>query len=123
MKSIVNRLLLPTLIIVTLIAIFSLSGCSGYGSSSPNSSISGSANSVNMANLAFSPATLTIKVGTTVTWTNKDSTTHTVISDSGVFQSGNMAPNATFTYTFSNAGTFPYHCSIHPSMKGTVVVQ
>jgi plastocyanin len=76
-----------------------------------------------MANLAFSPATLTIKVGTTVTWTNKDSTTHTVISDNGVFQSGNMAPNATFTYTFNNAGTFPYHCSIHPSMKGTVVVQ
>jgi plastocyanin len=62
-------------------------------------------------------------MGTAVTWTNNDSTTHNVISDSNVFTSGNLAPNAIFTYTFNSKGTFPYHCSIHPSMKGTIVVQ
>jgi plastocyanin len=78
---------------------------------------------VTLANFAFSPTTLTVKVGTTVTWTNKDSTSHTVVSDTGVFDSGNLAPNATYTYVFAKAGTFNYHCSIHPSMKGTVIVQ
>jgi plastocyanin len=88
---------------------------------SPTTSSSGSA--VTISNFAFSPETLPIKVGTKVTWTNNDSVTHTVTSDNGVFNSGSLSPNATFSYTFNSAGTFNYHCSIHTSMKGTIIVQ
>ena len=82
-----------------------------------------SAASVSIANFAFSPATLTVSVGTVVTWTNNDSTTHTVTSDTGVFSSGGMDQHATFSYTFSTAGTYTYYCSIHTYMKGTVIVK
>lgn len=88
----------------------------------PNTPAASSA-SITLANFAFSPASITVKAGTKVTWTNKDSTTHTVTSDTGVFNSGNLAPNASFSFTFSNTGTFTYHCSIHPSMTGSIVVQ
>jgi len=80
------------------------------------------ANAVDIKNFAFSPSTLTVKKGDSVTWTNNDSTTHTVTS-SGNFDSGQLAPGKTFSHTFSEAGTFSYGCSIHPSMKGTVTVQ
>jgi plastocyanin len=71
---------------------------------------------------AYSPNPLTITSGTTVTWTNKDSTTHTATSDSGLFN-GSVAPNAQFSYMFANKGTFTYHCTLHPNMVGSVVVQ
>ncbi len=78
---------------------------------------------VTVQNFAFSPATITVKAGTTVRWTQKDSTTHTVTSDNGVFDSKNLAQGQTFTYTFSTPGTYNYHCSIHSYMTGTVIVQ
>jgi plastocyanin len=114
------------LVILCLGVLVSLPGCSGgYGAANPatTTAASASSNSIAIANFAFSPATTTVKAGTAVTWTNKDSTTHAVASDSGVFQSGDLALNGTYTYTFSKAGTYAYHCSIHPSMKGTVIVQ
>src|SRR2546426_977128 len=71
----------------------------------------------------FSPANLTVKVGKTVTWVNKDTVTHTVTSDgSSVFDSGFMPTGATFQFTFTTAGTYPYYCTVHPFMKGTIVV-
>jgi plastocyanin len=78
---------------------------------------------VALVGFAFSPGTVTIPVGATVIWTNKDSATHTVTSDTGVFDSGNLARDAVFAYTFSKAGTYSYHCNIHPSMTGKIVVQ
>jgi plastocyanin len=78
---------------------------------------------VELSNFAFKPSSSTVKVGDQVTWTNKDSTTHTVTADDGSFDSGDLAPGATFSYTFSKAGSVPYHCKIHSSMKGTIVVQ
>ena len=79
---------------------------------------------VTLQNFAFSPASVTVKVGDTVTWTNKDSAGHTVASDDGTsFTSPTKATGATFSFTFTKTGTYAYHCSIHPSMKGTVVVQ
>ncbi len=124
MKRILCGSYLKILIVVPLVILASLPGCSGYGASNPtNTSAPASSNSIALVNFAFSPATLTVKIGTAVTWTNKDSTTHTVTSDSGAFESGNLAPDATYTYVFSKAGTFTYHCTPHPYMKGTVVVQ
>jgi plastocyanin len=73
---------------------------------------------------AFSPATLSIKVGTQVVWTNTTDAAHTVTSDTaGVFGStGNLNANQTFMFTFTTPGTFAYHCNIHPYMKATITV-
>jgi len=77
---------------------------------------------VSIDNFAFAPATLTVKVGTTVTWTNRDEEPHTVAASDGSFHSPGMGTGATFSHTFSTAGKFDYVCSIHPMMHGTVVV-
>jgi plastocyanin len=78
---------------------------------------------VTIANMAFSPATVTIPLGTTVTWTNTDPVAHTVTAAGGTFNSGHLNPGQTFTHTFNTAGTFDYQCTYHPYMKGTIVVQ
>jgi len=80
------------------------------------------ATAVQIAGFAFGPASVDVAVGATVTWTNGDSVAHTVTADDGSFN-GNVDPGATFSFTFTKAGTFTYHCSIHPSMTGTVVVK
>jgi plastocyanin len=58
-----------------------------------------------------------------VTWTNSDTSTHTTTSDTGAFDSGSMAAGAKFSFTFQARGNFPYHCTLHPGMIATVVVQ
>jgi plastocyanin len=78
---------------------------------------------VTIKDFAFNPATITVATGTTVTWTNEDSVTHTVTSDTGVFDSGDIHQGADFSYTFNTAGDYGYHCSIHTYMKGHVIVQ
>ena len=81
-------------------------------------------NAVTILNQAFGPKAVSVKVGTTVTWTNgeSDGDSHTVTFDAGGTKSGVLAPGATYTHTFTTAGTFAYHCSIHPDMHGVVVV-
>ena len=81
-----------------------------------------SGDQVTIDNFAFVPATLTIRAGSTVTWTNHDEEPHTVAASDGSFHSPGMGTGATFSHTFSTAGTFDYVCSIHPMMHGTVVV-
>ena len=80
------------------------------------------ANAVNIDNFAFVPATVTVKVGSTVTWTNKDEDPHTVVADGGAFRSEALGSGGTYSFTFPAAGTFDYVCSIHPFMRGNVVV-
>lgn len=77
---------------------------------------------VTIDGFAFAPVTLTVTAGTTVTWTNRDEEPHTVAASDGSFHSPGMGTGATFTHTFPTAGTFDYVCSIHPMMRGTVVV-
>ena len=77
---------------------------------------------VSIDNFAFAPATLTVKAGSTVTWTNHDEEPHTVAASDGSFHSPGMGTGATYSHTFPTAGKFDYLCSIHPSMHGTVVV-
>jgi plastocyanin len=74
---------------------------------------------------AFGANPLTVTAGSTVTWTNGDTMAHTATSDTGVFDSGILLPNGSFSFTFNNAGSFPYHCTIHgaASMSGTITVQ
>jgi plastocyanin len=71
----------------------------------------------------FNPTPLTVKAGSTVTWTNMDDEPHTVVSDAGVFKSGGMDTNESFSFKFDKPGTYHFTCSIHPRMVGTVVVQ
>lgn len=78
---------------------------------------------VTIQNNSFSPGSLSVKVGTTVKWTNKDGYDHTIIADGGEFDSGNISSNGTFSFTFDKAATFDYHCSIHPSMTGQIIVK
>jgi plastocyanin len=80
-------------------------------------------NQVTLIDLAFDPVTITVHAGDTVTWVNGDTTAHDVVADDASFDSGNLAPDASFQFTFPKAGTVAYHCSLHPQMKGTVVVQ
>ncbi len=78
--------------------------------------------SVTVANMAFSPAAVTVAVGETVTWTFTDSTAHTTTSDQGFWDSGTKLNGGTYSRAFTSAGTFPYHCTIHSHMRGTVRV-
>jgi plastocyanin len=97
------------------------SGCSK--SSSSNNATNPGANEVWIESGAFNPATITVNAGTTITWTNKDVTAHTVTSDkSGDFDSGTINVNGTYPRLFPTAGSFPYHCTIHPTMTARVVV-
>lgn len=101
-------------------------GCSKSSNSpSPGGNNNGNhnnGNTVAIQNFAFVPDTLRVQAGTTVTWTNDDSATHTVTSLDGLFDSGNVAASATYKYTFGTAGTFAYHCTIHSMMKTAVVI-
>ncbi len=80
--------------------------------------------SVEINNFAFIPATLTIHAGDTVIWTNKQGVLHTITSDSeNELGSSSFGNGETYSHTFSTAGTYNYHCSIHSTMKGTIIVQ
>jgi len=77
---------------------------------------------VSIKDMKFDPATITVKPGTTVTWTNKDDRDHTVLANDESFKSGNIGHGEKFEHKFEKKGKFKYACSYHPRMKGTVVV-
>ncbi len=81
------------------------------------------ATEVKIDNFSFGPAALTVPVGTTVTWTNRDDIPHTVVSTDKVFKSKVLDTEEQFSFTFTKAGTYPYFCSIHPKMTAKVIVQ
>jgi plastocyanin len=78
---------------------------------------------VKIDNFSFGPQTVTVPVGATVTWINRDDIPHTVVSTDGLFNSKVRDTDEKFSYTFAKAGTYPYYCSVHPKMTGKVVVQ
>jgi plastocyanin len=108
-----------------------VAACGGGATSSPAAATAAPAtvapaggDAVAIAGFAFAPATLTVKVGATVSWTNNDSASHTVKWDDGSQGSGSLtAGGAPYSRTFDTAGTFAYTCGIHSKMKGTVVVE
>lgn len=77
--------------------------------------------SVSIQSFAFVPSSVTINKGTSVTWTNRDAALHTVTGEG--FDSGDLRQGQVFTHVFNEIGTFGYHCSFHPSMKGEVIVK
>jgi amicyanin len=90
--------------------------------SAPDSPAPQGGTAVSISDFRFNPATLTVPVGTTVTWTNQDEEPHTVAAKDGSFHSPGMDTHGTYSFTFTTPGSFDYICSIHPFMTGTVVV-
>jgi len=127
-----NKVLIAIIVVVVL----AVGGWAIYdhhkSNSSTNSSASNSSQSVassgaiNIKNMMFTPSQISIQKGGTVTWTNNDNIVHTVVDDLsnvGGPSSGDIQPGGTYSFTFNKTGSFQYHCSIHPSMRGTIVVK
>ena len=103
----------------------SMPGMSHADGPSTNASVSSApvaGDAVAITDFKFDPPSLSVKVGTTVTWTNKDEEPHSVVAPGGAFHSSTLGTGATFSYTFTAPGTFDYICGIHPFMPGTVTV-
>ncbi|MDD5162615.1 MAG: cupredoxin family copper-binding protein [Candidatus ainarchaeum sp.] len=98
------------------------SGCTQQPAQAPLGG--NNSNTIEISNFSFSPSEITIKKGETVAWINKDSAKHSIVSDSGSeLNSTLLATNETFSHTFNSSGTFGYHCTVHASMKGKVIVE
>jgi plastocyanin len=113
------RLLVATVLLAAVVLV----GCSSSGSSGPPTTLG--PDDVEVANFAFTPSSLTVKAGTTVTWHfNQPSAPHNVVSlaNPPVFNSGTPKGTGTFSFTFTSPGTYPYVCQVHPNMHGTIVV-
>jgi plastocyanin len=114
---------------IALVAALASSGCGGDSTSTSGGSTACTAatatatSTVTMAGMAFSPSCIKVAAGTTVTFTNNDTTTHDVTANDGAYQSAFLSPGQSYTRTYPTAGTSAYHCSIHPMMVGTVIVQ
>jgi amicyanin len=78
---------------------------------------------VKIDNFTFNPQTITVKAGTTVTWTNEDDIPHTVVATAKAFKSKVLDSNDTFSFTFTTPGSYEYFCSLHPHMKASIVVE
>lgn len=111
------RLVTPAIALAAAIGLLLLAGTTAAPARA------GAAHAIEIVDFAFSPPSLTISVGDTVTWTNADSVVHTATSTSGAFDSGELAQGASYSLTFSEAGTYDYLCTPHPSMTGTIVVE
>ena len=79
--------------------------------------------SAGIENFTFTPADVTAAVGETITWTNEDSVAHTVTLDNHACDTGNIGQGKSASLVFDAAGTYPYHCSIHPNMTGKITIQ
>lgn len=114
------------LVVYGAIYYFVLAKKGGYSynnSAAPTNSAPAAQNSIQISSFSFSPASLTVKVGDTVTWTNQDSVGHSATADDKSFDTGILGQGKSGTITFSKAGTYTYYCSVHTSMSGTIVVQ
>ena len=120
-------------IVLVLVTVLTLSatfaGCTSYQSPAPQgagtAAPAAGPGAITIKSFSFSPQEMTVKQGTTVTWMNQDPVPHTIVSDAGAPEAISSEPisqGASFSFTFTKPGTYPYHCSIHPSMTGSVIV-
>lgn len=113
-KRLTLVMIVSLLVLVTLIFL----GHTNAHAESPSA-----AGAVKIDNFSFTPATITVPAGTTVTWTNSDDIPHTVVSDDKTFKSKVLDTDEKFSYTFTKPGTYSYFCSVHPKMTAKIVVQ
>jgi plastocyanin len=109
--------------VLGLVLLLTVIGCDG-GEEETASSVPAAEETVEIADFAFAPEELTIAAGSSVTWVNMDpNLPHTATSDDEVFDSGSLTEGAEFSFTFDEAGTYAYFCQVHPTMRGSVVVE
>ena len=125
-----RKLLIVAVLAAAAAACGSSSASSSPSSTTPPSGSSGSSVTVlipsgarTLTTNAFGANPLTVAVGTTVTWTNNDSIAHDAVADNGLWNSSLLNAGQSFQFRFTTTGTFPYKCTIHPNMVGTVTVQ
>lgn len=118
MKTI-QRIAVATVLLVVLVGLVACTGGGGTGGGGTGSGTSEV--TVSLTNFSFQPSDIQVAVGGTVKFVNNDSTTHDIVGEG--WDSGQLAPGASFSQTFPTAGTFPIHCSIHPSMTAQVTVK
>lgn len=104
-----NLLFVGVLLVLGVVAV---SGCTSQYT----------ANTITIQNSTFNPNTLNVKPGTTVTWINKDNQTQDIVSNSGIFDSGNLTTNQSYNYTFNQSGSYPFHSTSNSNMTGTIIV-
>ncbi len=120
-----KKIIFSSISIVLALSLIMIS-CSkggGYGTMTSNPPPAATVNTVNIVGMTYDPATITVTVGTTITWNNNDNMAHTVTADDNSFDSGNIAAGGKFSKQFTVAGTYAYHCTIHAGMKATVIVK
>ncbi len=118
-----QRLRIASATVLGLLAAVLAIGLLGCAAAKPNT--------VSIHDLQFDPHSMPVAKGTTVTWVNNDEAAHTITTDDfgtkgaapGQFSSDPLNPGDSFTHTFDTVGTFNYHCTIHPYIKGTIIVQ
>jgi plastocyanin len=118
-----SRVALRVIGITLLVAVITCAGALMGACSSAPAATSAQRSAVSIVDFSFNSASTTIARGTTVEWTNTGNAPHTATSDTGVWDSGQLAKDGKFSRQFSDAGTFAYHCNIHAQMKGTITVQ
>ena len=106
-----------------LLSVVSIAALSLIAASSLLSAAPTNPTQIAIKDFMFKPAPLKVKAGSTVTWANMDEEPHSVVSDTGLFRSGAVDTNETFSFKFDKPGTYHYTCAIHPRMIGTVVVE
>ena len=119
----INRLIVIAAVLVTASACGQTSMPTTPSPATGGTNVSIVSGARTLTTTAYNPNPIRVSVGGTVMWMNNDSITHTSTLDNGTWDSGTIAPGASFSRTFPTAGTFSYHCSIHPNMIGTVTVQ
>jgi len=119
MGKLINSNSRSLIVFALLFAIFTISGSCTKTSDSQGKP---GANEVLIQNMAFDPVTITVTANTTITWTNKDGVAHTVTSNTGLFDSGTINSNGTYSHLFATPGSYPYYCTFHASMTATVIV-
>jgi amicyanin len=121
-----------TALLTGLVLIFTLAAVSCGTAATPAATLTatttaastnGATAAVVIENYLYSPETLTVKAGTTVTWTNKDSVSHTVTTKATLFDSGLLGKDKSYSYTFTQKGSYEYYCIPHPYMVGKVIVE
>jgi plastocyanin len=118
-----GKFVLTLAVCAGLLASCSSSGGSKGGSSSSASSPSASGNTVDVKNFSFSPSSLSVAKGTTVTWKFDDAANHNVTASNNAFKSKDLHTGGTYSFTFNSAGTYNYICTIHQYMKGSITVK
>ncbi|HEY2889957.1 MAG TPA: cupredoxin family copper-binding protein [Dongiaceae bacterium] len=120
------RFLLSPLVLTAAVAILAANVFLVFGNLSHRDAAAAEMPGVTIDNYQFAPATLTIAVGSSITWTNNDSDIHSVAADDGdpvMFKSAGLDTDDKFSFTFTKPGTYLYHCTLHPHMTGKIVVQ